>query len=275
MAKNQHRNNFSSASFQTLAQRSAKRALALITVFTFSTLCLAQDEAPPNPPQQNQTQEAPTQPKPPSETIPPATSFALVLTSSVSSKTTHRGDQIQAQTTAPVTLGDHVVIPAGVFVQGKVDKLRRDGTRAEMQMQAGSLIFPDGYVANIPGRLTIESDEGTAWLNPSTGAKAAMFIAPAAGLGIGAAAGAAAHTTQSVSAGGNTLTQSSPKGIAIGSLVGLAAGGAVALVVLARSHGFFVEQGSPMQMTLSQPLIVSQIPSAGDNRVAQDIPPTH
>jgi hypothetical protein len=219
---------------------------------------MAQDQAPQPSSAQPRQSNISAAAKPETETIPAGTRFPLVLTDPVSSKAMRRGDELHAQTTAPVTLGDQVVIPAGVFVQGKVDKLRRNGNRGEMQMQSVSVIFPDGYVANIAGPLTIESDEGTAWLTPSGKAQAGMVIAPLAGLGIGAAIGSAAHTTQSSTLGGSTITSSSPKGIAIGSLVGLGIGAAVALVLLTHSHQFYVDSGSPMEMTLSQPVTLTQ-----------------
>jgi len=263
--------------FLTLAGTNARRVLALSTALLFAATCMAQNMGqnndhthPPSAPEP-QTNQVPAAP-PATETIPSGTRFALVLTNSISSSTMHRGDEVQAQTVAPVALGDHVVIPAGVFVQGKLDKLRRDGSRGVMLMQSASIIFPDGYVARIAEPLTIESDEGTAWLNPSGGAKAGMVIAPLAGLGIGAAIGSAAHTTQSTTLGGTTLTSSTPKGVAIGSLVGLGAGGAVALALVFHSHQFFVEVGSPMEMALPQPLTLTENQVTDAVRVAQENP---
>ena len=256
--------------FLTLAGTNTKRALALVTTIVLAATCMAQenDQTQPPPTPEPQTNQAPAT-APATETIPGGTRFALVLTNSISSNTMHRGDEIQAQTIAPIAIGDHVVIPAGVFVQGKLDKLRRDGSRGVMLMQSASVIFPDGYVARIAEPVTIESDEDTAWLNPSAGTTAGMIIAPLAGLGIGAAIGSAAHTTQSSTLGGNTLTSSSPKGIAIGSGVGLGIGGAIAFALLLHSHPFFLEVGSPMEMTLSQPLILTENQSPDTVRVAQ------
>jgi hypothetical protein len=169
----------------------------------------------------------------------------------------HRGDVIYAQTTAPVTVRERVVIPAGSFVQGKIDKLTRSGSRAEILLESASIILPGGYVANILGQQNVESDEGTAWRDPSDKAKVGAIIAPLAGLGTGALVGSSIHTTQSSTLGGTTLTSSTPKGIAIGSVVGLAVGGAVSLTILLHSRHFFVDVGSPMQMTLPQPVVLS------------------
>jgi type IV secretion system protein VirB10 len=207
-------------------------------------------------------------------TIPAGTRLALVLTHPVDSKTMHRGDQIYAQTTAPVAVGDQVVIPAGTFVQGQMEKLTRHGSRGELLMQSLSVLFPNGYVAHLTGPLNIESDEGTAWNNPGSGAKVGAIVAPMAGLGLGAMAGSFAHTTQSSTLGGTTITSSTPKGLAIGSVVGLAAGGVVALVLLTHSRQFFVEIGSPMELNLSQPLTLAENQVIDAVRQAQSQPPT-
>jgi hypothetical protein len=205
--------------------------------------------------------DAPTQSRAPDEvpvTIPAGTRLALVLTHPVDSKSTHRGDDIFAQTTAPVTVSDQVVIPAGTFVQAKADKLTRRGSRAELLMQSVSVIFPNGYVANISGPMNLESDEGTAWNNPGTGTTIGVITAPMAGLGLGALIGNAAHTTQTTNFGGMSTTSNTLKGLAIGSMVGLAAGGVVSLVLLTHGRHFYVEVGSPLEMTLPQPVTLAQ-----------------
>lgn len=274
--------------FLTLAGTNAKRILAAFTTLLFAMTCMAQDQIqnptqpqPASPPEAqatapqttiSQSMQAPAATPPATETIPAGTKFSLVLTNPIFSNTTHRGDEIHAQTTAPVIFADHVVIPGGVFVQGKVDKLTRHGTRSEIQMQSASVIFPDGYVANIVGPLNIETEEGTAWSNPSRRATAGVIAAPLAGLGIGALIGNAAHTTQSSTLGGTTITSSTPTGLAIGSMVGLGVGGIVALVMLTHSHQFYVDIGAPMEMTLPQPLQLAEDQVADSNREAQDHP---
>jgi hypothetical protein len=260
-------------SFLGQAATEARRILAVVTTLIFVATCLAQDQSHlPSPPNSKTEMQAPAPTGATSETIPAGTSFALVLTHPIFSNTTHRGDEIHAQTTAPIILENHVAIPGGVFLQGKVEKLMRHGTRGEMLMQSVALIFPDGSVTNIAGPLNIESDEGTAWLNPSGRAKTGMVIAPIAGLGLGALIGSATHTTQSSTLGGTTITSSTPKGIAIGSIVGLAAGGVVSLVLLTHSHQFFLDVGSPMQMTLPQPLTMAQAQVVDAVRAAQEHP---
>lgn len=258
--------------------RSVSRQLQIVSVtllFAVST-CIAQQGAPAaEPPDSSVTQVSTnSESQPTTITIPAGTHLALALTHPVDSRTTHRGDEIFAQTTSPLIVSNQVAIPAGTFVQGKVDRMNRRGTRGELLMQSLSVVFPNGYVATIKGPLSMETDEGTAWSNPSSAEKAGIFAAPFAGLGIGAAIGAAQHTTTSSTLGGTTLTSSTPKGLAIGSLVGLAAGGAVSLVLLARSHHFYVEEGSPLELSLPRPVTLAQIQATEDNAASSSAAPS-
>lgn len=187
-------------------------------------------------------------------TIPADTQVALVLTHPVNSKTMHRGDEIYVQTTAPVLVNDRVAIPAGTFGQAKVNKLVRSGGRGEMSLDSIAFVFANGYIANVNGPLKAESEEGSAFANPSSGTRTGAFVAPFAGLGLGALIGAAAHTTHTSSLGSMSMTTSTPVGIGIGSMVGMAAGGIVSFAMLARSHYFYVDAGSALQMRLPQPV---------------------
>lgn len=248
--------------------------LMLLFTLLLAITCQSQNLSQTGPSQSTSTARAgsPQSPAPNSVVIPGGTRFALVLTSPVSTRTTHRGDEIHAQFTAPVAVGDEIAIPAGTFVQGPVEKLARKDSRAEIMLQSASLIFPDGYVARIAGPIEVESAEYTAWLNPSGRTMAGVIVAPMAGLGIGALIGNAAHTTTTNNFAGMSMTSASPKGLAIGSIVGLAAGGAVALVLYAHSHQFFVDVGSPLNMTLQEPLTLSQAEVSNAERQAQAHP---
>ncbi len=219
-------------------------------------------QASPQMPAQNPAQEETP------VTLPPGTQLALILTHPVDSKVMHRGDKVFAQTTDPVLAGDQVAIPAGAFVQGKVEELTRQGSRAKLLMQSVSIAFPDGYVLNVNGPLEIESEEGTAWINPSAGAKAGAVLAPLIGSGLGTAIGAAVHTTQTTSFGGMTMTSNTPKGVAIGGVSGLAAGTIASFVLLARSHHFYVTEGSPLEMVLPHPVTLARAPAADATRAA-------
>jgi hypothetical protein len=168
-----------------------------------------------------------------------------------------RGDTVFAETTAPVFADNLVAIPAGAFVQGKVEKLTRQGSRARLLMQSVSVALPDGSVVNIKGPLEVTSGEGTAFRNPSDGAKAGAVLAPLIGMGLGTAIGEAAHTTQTTTFAGMTMTSQTLKGVTIGGITGLAAGTIASFVLVARSHHFYVGEGSPLEMTLPRPVTVA------------------
>lgn len=225
---------------------------------------------PDDPPNEQASPQAPAQ-NPPSKspaTLPAGTQLALVLTHPIDSKVTHRGDSVYAQITDPVLVDNQVVIPAGAFVQGKMEKLTRQGSRAELSMQSVSVAFPDGYVANVSGPVEIRGGEGTAWINPSSGAKTGAVLAPFIGSGLGTAIGLAAHTTQTTNFGGMTMTSDTPKGMAIGSITGLATGAVVSFVLLARSHQFYIQEGAPLEMVLLHPVTLASAPVDDATRVA-------
>ncbi len=189
-------------------------------------------------------------------TIPAGTRLALVLTHPVDSKSTHRGDQIYAETTAPVTVNDGVVLPAGTFVQGEVEKLRRDGTRGEFAMQSLSVVLANGYVANISGPTNIHSEEGTAWRYPSGKAQAGAITALLAGPGLGLAIGSAMDGKKDIGFPGQPMLVPTHKGLMVGAAVGSAAGVATSMVMLFHTRQFYVETGSPMNLTLARPVVL-------------------
>ncbi|PYV48870.1 MAG: hypothetical protein DMG92_12470 [Acidobacteria bacterium] len=248
--------------------------LSLMMLFAVATCTAQKDALSASQSPDTGAQVSPSATREAPITIPAGTHLALALSHPVDSHIIHRGDEIFAQTTAPVIVSNQVVIPAGTFVQAKVEKLARRGNRGEFLMQSVSVVFPNGYVATINGPLNMQSDEGTPWNNPSPAQKAGILVAPLAGLGIGAAIGAAQHTTQSSTLGGTTLTSSTPKGLGIGSLAGLGAGAVVSFVLLAGSHHFYVQEGSPLEISLPQPVTLAQTQtSLAENAAAASAAP--
>lgn len=235
--------------------------------------------------QQPSTAQLPNSPQPPTApstafnlVVPAGTRIALVLTDSILSRSVRRGDEINAETTSPVTVGNQVAIPPATFVQGKVDTLARKGRRGELHLSSLSVIFPNGYVAQLSGPVDLETDDGYAVADPGKGKMIGMFATPAAGMGLGALIGHAIAGAPSTSItaslppdcgvptpgcfGGPsqslTIPGSKLKSMAIGSMVGLAIGGVVSLTLLARSHNFFLDEGSPIKLVLRHPLPLDQ-----------------
>ena len=86
--------------------------------------------------------------------VPAGTKVLLQLRSSINTKSAKPGDGVYLASTFPVVVGTRVMIPAGVYVQGVVDRVERAGHvkgRAQLDMHFTSIIFPNGSVVEIPG----------------------------------------------------------------------------------------------------------------------------
>jgi hypothetical protein len=250
--------------FSTLAGTTIKQAFTLTALLLIALTSFAQDQ-PPTTPQRNAGANT-------TISIPAGTKLSLVLTHSVLSRSTHRGDDVYAQTIFPVSLGNDVVIPPGTFVQGKVDKLVRDGSRGELHLQSMSVIFPDGYTAPVPGPMDLESSEGYVLLDPGKSRLAGAIAAPIAGLGAGLLIGHAVSNSPGTTVGGMTVNVDRARSTGIGGVVGAAVGGIVLLVILTRGHQFFLDVGTPIDMTLQQPLVLEAGPINDAVRQSTDRP---
>jgi hypothetical protein len=246
--------------------------LATLLIFTISSLSQQQTQPASQSASQSNPQSSASVENP-RLTVPVGTRLARVLTHPVVSRSVHRGDEVYAQLTDPVAVGDEVVIPAGIFVQGKIDKLVREGNRGELQMQTASLLFPNGYAASVAGPLNIQTSEGYVLGDPSKGRVIGSFVAPVAGMGLGTLIGHAAANPKPTVVNGFTLDHGSTlKSTAIGSFVGLAAGGIFSLVMITHTHQFAIDVGAPMEMVLQQPVALDKARVADAVRVAKDRP---
>lgn len=87
-------------------------------------------------------------------TVPAGTKVLLQLRSAINTKSARPGDGVYLSSTFPVVVGTRVLIPAGVYVQGQVDRVVRAGHvrgRAQLDMHFTSIIFPNNSVVEIPG----------------------------------------------------------------------------------------------------------------------------
>jgi hypothetical protein len=166
-------------------------------------------------------------------TIPAGTKIPVSLRNTISTKGNHPGDPVYAQSTFPVVIDEHIVVPAGTYVQGRIGSIKPAGRikgRAEVLMHFTTLIYPSGYTVVLPGSLEnapgvdkskVKDKEGTIQADGNGGKTAATIAQPAAE---GAVIGA-------VTRGGE------------GALVGAGLGGAVGTAIAALSHGNEVKMG--------------------------------
>jgi len=251
-------------------------AVALSVLFLATLNSIAQNQDQDQPPAPSASEQTPEQNQPQTNvvTIPAGTHLALVLTQPVQTRYIHRGDDIYAQVMSPVGAGNEIVIPPGTFVQGVIDKIQRNGGRGELRLQSMSIIFPDGYVTPIPGPMVLLATDGYAIKDPGSKRGAGAIILPLAGVGLGALIGHSAGKADS------TVTSNFPPGCsppqfgcttistpvmgtkgkdaAIGAAIGGAAGMIASLTVLMGGRHFYIDAGAPVQMTLQQPVALSQ-----------------
>lgn len=252
------------SSFSTIPRYKLLLGVVAFLFFLAGSPSLAQEQPQTGQQPDAQRDQMPAMPQASTVIIPAGTRIALVLTHPIQSRHIHRGDDIYAQISSPVTSGQELVIPPGTFVQGTVDKLERNRGRAILRLTSASVTFPNGYVVPISGPLALESTDGYAQKDPGTGRIVGAWVFPAAGLGLGTLIGHAAGG-QGTTINGVNFNPGGLKSTAIGAMVGLTAGGVASLVMLTSSKEFFLDVGSPLEMVLQQPLSLER------NRVAEAI----
>ncbi len=195
-------------------------------------------------------------------TLPTGTKVLLMMKNSVSSRNARPGDGVYLETSFPVVADGRVVIPAGTFVQGVVDSVKRSGRvkgRAEILLHFTTLIYPNGYTVSMPAALEssdsadtqkVKDKEGTVQAEGQKG-KDAGAIATSAGTG-GLIGG---------------LSRGSMKGAAIGGGLGAAVG--VITTLFTRGDEVRLENGSAVEMILTRPVDLDPSRIDSTNRTPQ------
>jgi type IV secretion system protein VirB10 len=190
-------------------------------------------------------------------TVPAGTKVLLQLRSAINTRSARPGDGVYLASTFPVVVDNRVMIPAGVYVQGVIDRVTRAGRvkgRAQLDMHFTSIIFPNGSVVEIPGivdslpgasKQTVKDDgEGTIEQAGDKGrnaGKTAQVAIPTGGT-IGSIAGLGS---------GHPLA-----GGVAGVGAGLAAMGLVSLFT--RGADVDIENGTQVEMALQRPLVLEE-----------------
>jgi type IV secretion system protein VirB10 len=198
----------------------------------------------------------------PTYTVPIGTKVLLQLNSAINSKSAKPGDGVYLTSIFPVVVGNRVMIPSGVYVQGVIDNVIRGGRikgKAQLDMHFTSIIFPNGSVVEIPGMVnslpgashqSVKNDgEGTIEQSGDKGRNAGETakVAIPTGAGVGTIAGAV---------GGHPIE---------GGLAGLGAGLATVGIVslFTRNADVEIPSGTQVEMLLQQPLKLQKSNVAG------------
>jgi type IV secretion system protein VirB10 len=194
--------------------------------------------------------------------VPTGTKVLLQLNSAINTKSAKPGDGVYLTSIFPVVVGNRVMIPSGVYVQGVIDHVVRGGRikgKSQLDMHFTSIIFPNGSVVEIPGMVNslpgaknqgVKNDgEGTIEQDGGKGRNAgeAAKIAIPTGAGVGTIGGAAT---------GHPIE---------GGLAGLGAGLATVGIVslFTRNADLEIPSGTQVEMLLQQPLKLQESNVAG------------
>lgn len=220
----------------------------------------AQQAAAPVPSSSAEAQPAsaiPAAPQPRTYTVPAGTKVLLQLRSSVNTRSARPGDGVYLVSTFPVVVGNRVMIPAGVYVQGIVDRVQRAGRvhgKAQLDMHFTTIIFPNGTVVEIPGLVNSlpgakkqnvkGDDEGTIEQDSSKGRNAGKVAE--VGIPTGGTVGSIAG-----------INSDHPLA---GGLGGIGAGAAAAglVTLFTRGADVSIENGTQVEMVLQRPLLLEE-----------------
>lgn len=186
--------------------------------------------------------------------VPAGTKILLSLRSAIHTKTAKPGDGVYLSSNFPVVVGNQMVIPTGVYVQGVIDSVTRPGRvkgRAAVHMHFTSMIFPNGTVVNIPG--VVGGLPGSA--GPSVQKEGEIQQSS----GKGKDAGTVARTTISGASLG-TIGGAVAGSPGLGAGIGAAGGAAVGLIttLFTRGNDVVLNVGQGVEMVLERPLTITE-----------------
>jgi hypothetical protein len=181
--------------------------------------------------------------------IPAGARIPLLLKQAISTKNAREGDAVYAETAFPFVVNEHILVPAGTYIQGKISHVERAGRmkgRAEILMHFTSMIYPSGYTVMLPGSVEntpgaddkgVKDKEGTIRQDSDTGKK----VEDAARNGAyGGAVGGI----------GGGLATGGLNGARIGAGAGAAAG--IAWALLKRGNDVKLEVGTSIEMEIQR-----------------------
>ncbi|HEY0759624.1 MAG TPA: hypothetical protein VGD59_10250 [Acidisarcina sp.] len=202
----------------------------------------------------DQAPAQPASPAPKTYTVPAGTKVLLTLQSPINTKSAKPGDGVYLMSAFPVIVGNRVLIPSGMYVQGTVDSVERHiriKGHAKLNMHFTSMIFPNGSVVEIPGMMSgipgskgpkvIGGGEGTV---EQTGGTGDVIKAAGKGAEVGVSPGVIVGAVENHPFAG----------AGAGAVGGALVGAAVSLF----THGNDIEilTGSQVEMVLQRPLIL-------------------
>ena len=227
------------------------------TLLLVSEIAFGQDSAKPagtpaaapSTPRTSLTQaDTSAKDEPGAAVIPAGTKVPLCLKQAISTKNAREGDPVYAEAAFPFVLHDHILIPAGTYIQGKImhtEHAGRSKKRAELLIHFTSMIYPSGYTVMLPGSIDntpgaddkgVKDAEGTIQQDKDTAKRVEEAAKDAAVAGT-------VGTIGGVAAGGLN-------GARYGGLAGIAGG--VAWALLKHGPELKLEVGTSIEMQIQR-----------------------
>jgi hypothetical protein len=185
--------------------------------------------------------------------IPAGSKIPLLLKQAISTKNAREGDAVYAETAFPFVLNERVIVPAGTYIQGKIQHAERAGRvkgRAEILIHFTSMIYPSGYTLMLPASVentpgadsnSVKDSEGTIQQDKDTGKKVED-----------AAKGGVYGTMGGATAGG--LATGSLNGARAGAGIGAATG--IAWALLRHGPDVKLDVGTSIEMEIQRDIPV-------------------
>lgn len=218
---------------------------------------------------------APTTPAEPKQIIIPAgTQIPMAVSYRVDGRHARPGDRIDLATIVPIAIQNHIVIPAGSYVQGEITAIQHAGhfhRSALMRLRFDRIVLPNGYEINLNAALEGAPDlesasvhgEGDIVTHGETGHNAAEDARE--GAVVGAETGVVVGAAQRSITGGL-------KSAGIGTVLGAGVGAGIGALttVFRRGQDVQLDQGTTLRMVLERPI---PVPTAQLNFVGYQPPP--
>ena len=183
-------------------------------------------------------------PAPKNYVVPSGTRLPLILHNAVTTRNAKPGDPIYLETLFPIVIDNHILIPAGSYVQGEIQEARRPGKikgTGEIRLRLNSMILPNGYAVDFNA---VPTNAGTGG-NESTDKEGAVHGDTDKGTDVGTVL-----KTTGIGAGVGGIASGSAKGAGIGAGVGAAAG--LAAVLLTRGPELELPRGTTVDVVLDR-----------------------
>jgi type IV secretion system protein VirB10 len=196
-------------------------------------------------------------------TVPAGTKVLLQLRSGIDTRSARPGDGVYLASTFPVVVGNRVLIPAGVYVQGVVDRVVRAGRvkgRAQLDMHFTEMIFLNGSVVDIPG--IVNALPGAREQSVKDDGEGTIEQQGDKGRNAGKVAEIAIPTGGTVGSIGGAVDGHPIAGGFAGVGAGLAAVGLATLFT--RGADVNIESGTQVEMLLQRPLLLEEGNLSGD-----------